>query len=59
MIEIYRDEAGQWRFRIKGLNGEIVAASEGYATKANARRGVEDLRGIMAQAGPVRLRRAS
>ena len=29
--EFYRDTANQWRFRLKALNGQIIAvASEGY-----------------------------
>lgn len=40
MIQLYRDEAGEFRFRIKGANGEIVASSEGYTRKHDAKRGV-------------------
>lgn len=28
--ELYKDTAGEWRFRIKADNGEVVAVSEGY-----------------------------
>jgi hypothetical protein len=28
--------AGKFRFRLKAANGEIIAASQGYETKANA-----------------------
>lgn len=34
----------EWRFRVRARNGEIVAASEGYATKAAAEKGVRALR---------------
>ena len=34
----------EWRFRIRAANGEIVAASEGYTTKASAEKGVRALR---------------
>lgn len=37
----------EWRFRIKGQNGEIVAASEAYTTKDSAQRGVRALRRAM------------
>lgn len=40
MIEIYKDTAGEWRFRIKGKNGEIVATGEAYQSKAGALRGL-------------------
>jgi uncharacterized protein len=33
---IYRDVAGQYRWRLLAGNGEIVAASEAYTTKYNA-----------------------
>lgn len=33
---VYRDIAGQYRWRLVAGNGEIVAASEAYTTKYNA-----------------------
>jgi len=35
-FEIYKDKAGEFRFRIKATNGNILAASEGYKAKASA-----------------------
>ena len=29
-FEIYKDNAGEYRFRLKAKNGQIVAVSEGY-----------------------------
>ena len=29
-FEIYKDKAGEFRFRLKARNGEIIAKSEGY-----------------------------
>lgn len=49
MTEIFRDEKGDWRFRIKGLNGEIVATSEGYTRPTDAARGLRDLRLILSK----------
>ena len=43
IAEIFEDVAGEFRFRIKGLNGEIVASSEGYTRKADAARGLHTL----------------
>ena len=40
-IEIYKDRGGEFRFRVKAKNGEIVASGESYATKAGAERGVK------------------
>jgi uncharacterized protein len=35
-IEIYRDDAKEWRWRLKATNGKIVAVSgEGYKNKAS------------------------
>lgn len=48
MIQIYRDIAGGWRFRVKGGNGEIVAQGEAYTRKADAQRGVDTLRRLVA-----------
>lgn len=43
-FEIFRDSAGQIRFRLRAPNGEILAASEGYVSNASARIGVEAVR---------------
>jgi uncharacterized protein YegP (UPF0339 family) len=40
-IEIYRDERGNFRFRVKARNGEIVLVSEAYVSKWNAKRGAK------------------
>ena len=43
-FEIYIDKAGEFRFRLKARNGEIILASEGYTTKANCKNGIESVR---------------
>ena len=43
-FEVYRDEAGQFRFRLKAPNGEIVLASEGYTAKASCEHGISSVR---------------
>jgi len=35
-FQIYRDVAGQYRWRLVAANGEIVAVSEAYTTKYGA-----------------------
>ena len=35
-FEIYKDKAGEFRFRIRATNGNILASSEGYKAKASA-----------------------
>ena len=43
-FEIYKDKAGEFRFRLKARNGEIILASEGYKTKASCENGIESVR---------------
>ena len=43
-FELYQDKAGEYRFRLKARNGEIIAVSEGYTTKANCENGIESVR---------------
>jgi uncharacterized protein YegP (UPF0339 family) len=43
-FEIYADKAGEFRFRLKATNGEIVAVSEGYKAKPGCLNGVESVR---------------
>lgn len=36
-FEVYKDEAGEWRWRLKATNGETVANSgEGYKNRIDA-----------------------
>lgn len=43
-FEIYTDKAGEFRFRLKAKNGEIIATSEGYKTMDSCKNGVESVR---------------
>jgi uncharacterized protein YegP (UPF0339 family) len=43
-FELYKDKAGEFRFRLKAGNGEIILASEGYKQKASAMNGIESVR---------------
>ncbi|MGI6072921.1 MAG: YegP family protein [Lachnospiraceae bacterium] len=43
-FEIYKDKAGEFRFRLRASNGEIVAASEGYKAKASCLNGIESVK---------------
>lgn len=40
-FEVYMDRAGQYRWRLKARNGEIVAISEGYTSRYGAKRSAE------------------
>lgn len=43
-FEIYVDKKGEFRFRLKATNGQIIAVSEGYTTMANCRNGVDSVK---------------
>lgn len=43
-FEIYKDKAGEYRFRLKAKNGEPILASEGYKAKASCKNGIESVR---------------
>ncbi len=43
-FEVYKDKAGEFRFRLKARNGEIIAVSEGYKAKAACLNGIESVR---------------
>lgn len=43
-FELFTDKAGEFRFRLKAGNGEIILASEGYKAKASALSGIESVR---------------
>lgn len=39
-FEIYADKAGEFRFRLKAGNGEVILASEGYKSAAGCKNGI-------------------
>ncbi len=43
-FEIYEDKGGEYRFRLKARNGEIIAVSEGYKAKASCENGIASVR---------------
>ena len=43
-FEIYKDKGGEFRFRLKAKNGQIIATSEGYKAKASCKNGIESVR---------------
>jgi uncharacterized protein YegP (UPF0339 family) len=49
-FEIYSDAKGEFRFRLKAGNGEIVATGEGYKSKASAINGVDAVKRAAAEA---------
>ena len=43
-FEVFVDKAGEYRFRLKATNGQIIATSEGYVAKASCLNGIESVR---------------
>lgn len=43
-FELFQDKAGKFRFRLKASNGQIVAASQSYESKASALNGIESVK---------------
>jgi len=44
VFERYVDKAGKYRFRLKAANGEMIATSEGYASKQSCVEGIESVK---------------
>jgi uncharacterized protein YegP (UPF0339 family) len=42
--EVYKDASGGFRVRLKAANGEPIATSESYKTKASALHGIESVK---------------
>ncbi len=49
-FEVYSDKAGKARFRLKARNGEIILASQGYASLKSCLAGVESVKKNAAEA---------
>ena len=43
-FEVYTDKAGEFRFRLKATNGQIIAVSEGYKAHASCMNGIESVK---------------
>ena len=39
-FEMYQDKAGDYRFRLKARNGEIISVSENYESKKSCENGI-------------------
>lgn len=42
--EVYAGKAGEFRFRLKAVNGQIIAVSEGYKAMASCMNGIESVK---------------
>lgn len=43
-FEVYTDKAGEFRFRLKATNGQIIAVGEGYKQKDSCLNGIESIK---------------
>ncbi|MBQ6431334.1 MAG: YegP family protein [Oscillospiraceae bacterium] len=43
-FEVYKDKAGEFRFRLKATNGQIIAVGEGYKALAGCLNGIESVK---------------
>ena len=50
---IYKDKAGEFRFRIVATNGNVLAASGGYKAKASAQGAIDRIKSDAAGAAVV------
>ncbi len=53
-FEVYEDKSGEFRFRLKARNGEVIATSEGYKQKTSCLNGVESVRKNVVDAATVK-----
>ena len=52
-FEVYTDKAGEFRFRLKATNGQVIASSEGYKKMASCLKGIESVKKNAADAKVV------
>jgi len=43
-FELWTDKGGDWRFNLKASNGQVIATSQGYASKAGALNGIDSVK---------------
>ena len=43
-FKVYADKKGEFRFRLKATNGQIIATGEGYKAKASCLNGIESVK---------------
>lgn len=53
-FELYKDKSGEYRFRLKARNGQVIATGESYKTKAACENGIDSVRRHAANAELVR-----
>ena len=43
-FEVYTDKSGEFRFRLKATNGQVIIASEGYKKLESCLKGIESVK---------------
>lgn len=43
-FELWVDKAGEYRFNLKASNGQVIATSQGYSSKASALNGIDSVK---------------
>ena len=43
-FEVYMDKAGEYRYRLKATNGQIIAVGEGYKALSSCLNGIESIK---------------
>jgi len=52
-FEIFEDKSGEFRWHLRAGNGEIIASSQGYKSKAAAEKGIDSVKANAAGAALV------
>ena len=53
-FEVYTDKVGEFRFRLKATNGQVIAVSEGYKAVASCLNGIDSVKKNAADAAIVK-----
>jgi uncharacterized protein YegP (UPF0339 family) len=43
-FEVYKDSQGEFRWRLRAANGEVIASGEGYTSKEGCLNGIESVK---------------
>ena len=53
-FEVYLDKAGEYRYRLKATNGQIIAVGESYKSKNSVLNGIESVKKNAAEGNIVK-----
>jgi uncharacterized protein YegP (UPF0339 family) len=49
-FQVFKGKDGQYYFRLKAANGEVICGSEGYTTRQSCLNGIEAVKTVAAKA---------